>query len=121
MNLAIFPLPALFIFGLGSLFRTPFFFSSHFMYYFGVISSVLTNAAIFGIPMLLASPVMIIYTMIIAIPITSSWSVYQNYLTTISSQSWLAYVSMVFEARYHYATGFSSVLVYTLIKSMGIS
>ena len=26
---------------------------------------------------------------------------------------------MFFEAHYHYATGFSSVLVYTLIKSLG--
>jgi hypothetical protein len=28
---------------------------------------------------------------------------------------------MFFEAQYHYATGFSSVLVYTLIKSLGTS
>lgn len=121
MNLAIFPMPTLFFFTLLALYRTPFFFSSGFMYYVGVISSVLTNAAIFGIPMLLASPVMIIYTMITVMPITSSWRAYQNYLATVSSQGWLAYVSMILEARYHYATGFSSVLVYTLIKSMGIS
>ena len=73
MNIAFFPVPMAFGFILLSYGRLGIFIPGSFMYYIGVISSVLTNAAIFGIPVLLTSPVMIIYTMINVISNTSSW------------------------------------------------
>ena len=122
MNIAFLPLPIAFFLTLYSYGRLGIFKFGNFMYYIGVISSVLTNAAIFGIPMLLTSPVMIIYTMINVISSTSTWAALESSQTvSYALLGYFNYVLMFFEAHYHDATGFSSVLVYTLIKSLGTS
>jgi hypothetical protein len=89
MNIAFLPLPMVFVFILASYGRLGIFTFGNFMYYIGVISSVLTNAAIFGIPMLLTSPVMIIYTMINVISNTSSWA-------ALASSQTVSYASLGF-------------------------
>ena len=55
------------------------------MSWLGVVSSMLTSAAIFGIPMFFFSPVWIIYSMINVIPSTSSWANYTSYFTSYLS------------------------------------
>ena len=93
MNIVFFPLPTAFNFVMSSYGRLGIFTPGSFMYYIGVISSVLTNAAIFGIPVLLTSPVMIIYTMINVISNTSSWTALGSYISVYkTSLSFFAFV-----------------------------
>lgn len=92
------------------------------MNWFGLINSTLFNAGIFGIPMLLFSPVMIIYFMVNAIPSTATWAALVSYVTVYSAapngfdgfMQWLV-------PYYHYSTGLTSLLVYLLFKYIGIS
>ena len=90
------------------------------MSWLGILCSVLTNAGLFGIHMFLLSPVMIIYSMINVIPNTSSQAVFVSYLTNYQNKDSFDYYMQMLVPFYHYATGYSSILVYLLFVLEGV-
>ena len=59
--------------------------------------------------------------MINVIPSTASWTTYLNYFTNYQTLSSFDSFIQLFLPYYHYSTGLSSVLIYSLIKASGVS
>ena len=90
------------------------------MSWLGILCSILTNAALFGFPMFLFSPVMILYSMINVIPNTSSIAIFTSYLTNYQSKSSFDFYIQMLVPFYHYATGYSSTFVFALYVLDGV-
>jgi hypothetical protein len=102
----------------------PLFFVASFMFMFTHFFSVLTTGLISVVilvnPIHLAATFVIIYTMINVIPSTATWTSYLYYFTNYQTLSSFDSFIQIFLPYYHYSTGLSSVLIYSLIKASGV-
>jgi hypothetical protein len=91
------------------------------MWYLGVVCSILNYAAVFGIISLFFAPAWVIYTLMTALTSGSSWSSYSAIASSYTSD-FADFVSQSFLLpTYHYATGFTSVLIFSLMKQYALS
>jgi hypothetical protein len=91
------------------------------MHVMGVLSSILTYSGIFGFLMLILSPVVIIYNMITVIP-HMSFKGLKSYGKTLYGSKELGLLVQLLDMLgflYHYATGFTSALIYTIFLYLG--
>ena len=94
------------------------------MHVIGVVSSILTYAGIFGLLMFICSPAVIISSFVTLIP-RLSLKAQKTYLEFILQQFSISQSSSGFSpfeeygVLYHYATGFTSVLIYAIFLYLG--
>ena len=100
---------------------TTFNSSNTFMWTFGIICSTLFYGFRAGMMSLIFAPFWVIYTSINVLYASSSWSNYTSTITSSLSNIIDYYIQSNYLPSYHYATGFLSVLIFSLIKKMALS
>ena len=100
---------------------TTFSPSNTLMWFLGIISSTLFYGSVFATFSLASAPFWIIYTSLKGFYAALSWSNYTSTITSYSSNIIDFLIQSYFLPFYHYSTGFTSVLIFSVFKKIALA
>ena len=99
---------------------THIFDTSSFLWYFGFVASILNQGFLFGIISLLSAPFWVIYAFFTAFSYGSSFDNYMAAIAGYQNNSFDLFIQSYLLPYYHYSTGFASVTVFSLFKTIAL-